>query len=975
MNSQRWQRVKQLLGEVITIESDERSAFLDRACDGDSELRQEVDSLLSSHEQAGTAFLNSPGFDLKASASRPLPSREGCRIGAYRIAEEIGQGGMGEVYRAVRDDGQYTKEVAIKLVHSGSDLRFGLERFRYERQILASLDHPNIARLLDGGTTEDGIPYLVMELIEGKPIDLFCDERRISITQRLQLFQQVCAAVQYAHQHLVIHRDIKPSNILVTKEGVPKLLDFGIAKILDPAAGGETTMGPAMTLEYASPEQIRGEAITTASDVYSLGVVLYQLLTGRSPYPRPTYTAHELARAVCETEPRRPSSAVLKPRAAAGGKESERLAAEQVIGSREGSPVKLRRRLAGDLDDIVLMALRKEPRRRYPSAEQFAKDISRHLEGLPVSAAPDSLLYRGNKFVCRHKVGMAAAVLVALTATAGVVATLHQARIATANQLRAEQRFMDVRKLANSMLFEIHDSIQNLPGSIPARKLLVERSLQYLDSLAQESGGDPSLQRDLAVAYKRVGDVQGYPFLANLGDTDGALKSYRKALAIEEVVVKANPESIADSVNLAIVERRLSEMDSMNQDIVRAQAEGQRAVEIGERLAAKNPQNREIQEELAKDYQALAGIEGGNTSANLGDALGALKLHRKAVEIVERLSTADPGDPRLRRFLAGEVQRLGAQLVLTGNLHEARDQYQRGQEILEVLASPSNATSQADLAGVYNDLGSVEIGTGEFADAEDVYRKALNIYEQLFQSDPHNVNARVNLESAYMNLGDIESRTGRAEESSSALQSAQTIADQLASGSQTTEVRNLQGQIFVIRGAAAARTNQTDAALRYFRDALAVYSKLQAGDPGNVDSRLCLAATYDRIGELLLRKGNSAQAVEAFRTALRLTETPLRSDNSNAQMLYVIADSDAGLGDAMQLRASDRTQSRAHQIELWQSAVSFYEESLKTWGKVPEPGVVSPDGFDCVPPAFVTRRLKRCRRVLTALGAGNRKGS
>jgi eukaryotic-like serine/threonine-protein kinase len=974
MKPERWQRVKQLLDEVIVLDRPERGSYLDHACAEDSDLRREVESLLSSHEQAGTGFLKSPAINLNPE-TQSAASRAGRRIGVYQIVEEIGHGGMGEVYCAARADGQYTKEVAVKMVRGGFDSAFVLERFRTERQILATLDHPNIARLLDGGTTEDGIPYLVLELIEGTRIDLFCDEHRLSITKRLQLFRQVCTAVQYAHQRLVIHRDIKPSNILVTKEGVPKLLDFGIAKILDPAAGAEATMVRPMTPEYASPEQVRGEAITTASDVYSLGVVLYQLLTGRSPYPKPAYTAHELARAVCETEPGKPSSTVLKSRAAADGKEVEEVTPEKVSGSREGSPVKLQRRLAGDLDDIVLMALRKEPQRRYPSVEQLAQDISRHLDGLPVSAAPDSLLYRGKKFIRRHKVGMAAAVVVVLTASAGVVATLHQARIATANQLRAERRFTDVRRLANSMLFEIHDSIQNLPGSIPARKLLVDRALQYLDSLAQESGSDASLQRELATAYKRVGDVQGYPFLANLGDTEGALKSYRKALAIEEALVKANPDSTTDSINLALIDRRLSEMDSMNQDIASALAEGKRAVEIGERLSAKDLQDRKIQEELAKDYQTLAGIEGGNASANLGDAAGALKLHRKVVEIVEKLAATEPADPSLRRFLAGAVMRLGDQLLWTGTLHEAQNQYLRAQEILEGLASPNNATSQVDLAGVYSDLGNVEVFTGDVVTAEASYRKGLDLYKQLSQSDPRNVNVRFQLEGAYMNLGDVESRLKRVQESSVALQTAQGIADQMAPTSPTAEVRNLQGQIFVTRGEASARVEQIDVALRYYREALTVYAKLNSDDPGNVDSRLCLAATYDKIGEILLRKGESNQAIDAFRMALKLTQTLTNTSNSNAQMLYTIADSNTGLGDAMQLQASDRAQPRAVQIERWQSAQSFYEESLQTWRKIPEPGIVSPDGFDCVPPAAVAQRLERCQRVLKGLGASEQKGS
>jgi eukaryotic-like serine/threonine-protein kinase len=314
MNPERWQQIRELFDQAIAVSEGERAAFLDSACSGDIELRQEVESLLRSHQEAGSVFLEKPAADLKAALAGAAEhgSRAGRRVGVYRLIEQIGEGGMGEVYRAERADGMYDKQVAIKFVRVGFDTKAVLERFRHERQVLASLDHPNIARLLDGGTTEEGVPYLVMELIEGIPFDQYCDSQKLNVTERLKLFLQVCSAVQYAHQHLVIHRDIKPGNILVTKEGIPKLLDFGIAKILDPAAGSQATAINPMTPEYASPEQVRGEPITTSTDVYSLGVVLYQLLSGRSPYPQSTHVPHEYARAICEYEPERPSVAVAK---------------------------------------------------------------------------------------------------------------------------------------------------------------------------------------------------------------------------------------------------------------------------------------------------------------------------------------------------------------------------------------------------------------------------------------------------------------------------------------------------------------------------------------------------------------------------------------------------------------------------------------------------------------------------------------
>ena len=538
MNPDRWREVKQVLDGALERNHQERSSYLDSVCVADPELRQEVESLLLHHQQAGTQFLGTPAVDFRQPSSSNTASapRTGTRLGPYELLEEIGCGGMGEVYRAVRADGQFTKQVAVKLVRAGYDKAFVLEKFRQERQILATLDHPNIARLLDGGTTEDGIPYLVMELVDGIPIDQYCDAHGTSVSGRLRLFLEVCAAVHYAHQRLVIHRDLKPSNIMVTADGVPKLLDFGIAKILDPATASEATLLRPMTPEYASPEQVRGDPVTTSTDVYSLGVVLYRLLTGRAPYAPQTQASHELARLICEVDPQKPSTVFLKAKP-----DQTQIAPELVSRAREASPSRLRRQLQGDLDNIVLKALRKAPERRFISVEQFAEDIRRHLEGLPVTARKDSWSYRATKFVQRHSWGVASAAFVVVLALVGVSLIIREARIAEANGRRAERRFKDVRKLANSLMFEVHDSIKDLPGSTPARKLLVSRALEYLDSLSQEAKGDPSLLRELAAAYQRIGDVQGQPRQANLGDQAGAVASYRKAIAIQESLLSSDP--------------------------------------------------------------------------------------------------------------------------------------------------------------------------------------------------------------------------------------------------------------------------------------------------------------------------------------------------------------------------------------------------------------------------------------------------
>ena len=534
-------------------------------------------------------------------------------------------------------------------------------------------------------------------------------------------------------------------------------------------------------------------------------------------------------------------------------------------------------------------------------------------------------------------------------------------------------RFNDVRKLANSLLFEIHDSIQDLPGSIPARKLLVERALQYLHSLSQESSGDASLQRELASAYTRIGDIQGYPFSANLGDSQGAIKSYHLGIAISEVLVKSNPANVPDALHLALLYRRLAETDSVNQNISGALVEGQQAVKIGENMAALHPQDREVLIGLVKDYQTLAGIEGGNTSANLGDADSALALHRKAAEIAERLCSASMPDAVLRRTLAGELIRLGDQLVMAGTWREAGKQYSRAVAILSELVSPNDANVQVDLAESYSHGGVAQIDGGNFIAAKTSYAKSLEIYQALAQADPKNVNDRIGLMLGYVNLGDVESKLGETKAAIASLDAAHGIAEKLAVMTPTAEVRTFQATLSIVTGESLARSGDVDAALRQYRIALSIYEQLTKDDPSNVDSRLGLAAAYDKVGLGLVARKNSAAAADAFRRALDLSQTI--AIGPNAQLLYVIADSYTGLGDSMSLRASDRAQPIRMQIEGWRSARSFYEKSLDTWSKVREPGIESPDGFDCVPPQIVNRSLERCRQSLKQLTAAETKRS
>ncbi|MEP7249743.1 MAG: protein kinase [Spartobacteria bacterium] len=519
-SAEEWERAQELFNEVVDLPPEERMTFLDRICGEDDSLRREVESLLASDAEA-SQFIEEP---LLALPRELFPETEidpaGQEIGAYRVVREIGRGGLGTVYLAERADESYRKEVALKLVRRGLDTEDILQRFRHERQILAQLEHPYIARLLDGGTTKEGLPYFVMEYVQGETLTKFCDGQGMDVEGRLQLFRKVCAAVSYAHQNLVIHRDLKPSNILVTADGTPKLLDFGIAKVLTPEEDALTQTIPSqrvMTPEYASPEQIKGGRITTSSDVYSLGVLLYELLTGQKPYRLTKPSAEELSRAITDQEPERPSTAVVRQ------SDNQKL------------PLGHQQSLKGDLDNIVLMALRKEPERRYPSVERFSEDIRCHLEGRPVTAHKDTVSYRAGKFIRRNKAAVTAAALVALTVVVGIAAVLRQSQIAR------EQR--DHAEAAQATATRLNQFLQSLLSSAnPDAMGRDVKVVQVLDDasarLDRELGSEPAL---LAQAHLTI--ARAY---AQLRAAEPAERHARAALALDRKLFGDNHPATAE---------------------------------------------------------------------------------------------------------------------------------------------------------------------------------------------------------------------------------------------------------------------------------------------------------------------------------------------------------------------------------------------------------------------------------------------
>jgi non-specific serine/threonine protein kinase/serine/threonine-protein kinase len=858
MNATRWQKTKDLFALVLEQPVERRKDFLREACGDDLALREEVESLLEANDETGLV-LERNEYGVASVFKETGTVYAGKEFGHYKVIREIGRGGMGAVFLAERADGEFQQQVALKIVRRTFGDSELARRFRRERQILASLNHPNIARLLDGGVSNEGEPFLVMEYVEGVRIDNYCDEQNLSTGERLQLFLAVCQGVSYAHQNLVVHRDIKPSNVLVTTDGVPKLLDFGIAKLLDAEHADEHTETGfrAFTPDYAAPEQIRGEQITTASDVYSLGVLLHDLLHG--------------ARHSASAQP----AAALWPSESA----EQRTVATNLPTNKESgngrANVGRQKLVSIELKNIITMARRDEPARRYASVAQLAEDIQRYLDGLPVRAQKDSFTYRTGKFVRRNKVGVGATTLIALSLIIGFAAALWQANVARRERDRAERRFSDVRQLSNALLTEIAPKIERLPGATEARQALLTQSLKYLDSLANEASDDPGLQSELASAYEKVGDLQGNPTNPNLIALTDALASYEKANAMRRRLLERSPRDFEQRRLLANNYRSLGDIRWQTNEPTEALKNTEAALSLYSELLAEQPGSTELRLALAR-----ANLDIGKTHSTNEKYPEAISSFQKAVALLVELQRQSPDGIEVLMLLAESHKQMGNSLAWDGKQKEAEAEVAQAVAMSESLAAanPYDNRFRTGLWQTYIMASSVYEEVNDPLSNEYAF-KALKVIEEMVEKDPANVRARQQLSRTYSRLGVTLDNTGKSAESILYLGKAVQIVQELVRNE--TKNRRFKYDLataFIRLGDSRYKQRDFPGAIQDLEQAAAILTELVNTDAADNASLRNLANAYDSLAKTYVdlaaqsrgekRESHQQAALQNYRRAI-----------------------------------------------------------------------------------------------------------
>ena len=759
MTPARFQELRHTFEQLLELAPPERGRSLQEISQRDPTMSDELRRMLAAHEDTATVLDSSPLQHLEDAAEA------GVHLGAYQIQREIGRGGMGNVYEALRVDGGFHKRVAIKILRRELGAGAFLRRFNRERQILARLDHPHIAGIFDGGETVAGDPYFVMELVDGIPITRYAESHSLSIASKLDLFLQVCDAVQYAHRNLTVHRDLKPSNILVTPDGSVKLLDFGIAKLLenDPEHAAENPPTEAiLTPAYTSPEQIRRQPATTATDVFQLGILLYELLSGVHPFQSEKRLPHEIMRSICEDDPANPSTA--------GGRDSKRL--------------------RGDLDTIVLTALRKEPSQRYSSVEQMAADIGRYRLGWPVLARGNSAAYRLSKFARRQWLPLAAGALLLTSLGAGLLSTSYQARradlaraaadrsrvqaeqerlaadqqrlvaeqaqriavgqraVAEARTKEAEfekakelQRYREVRSLASSLLFDLYDGVRDLAGSSTAKRLIVAKAQQQLELLSAEAGNDIGLQRDLAACYERMGELRMDPASGKNGAL-ASVEAYQKGVDLRRKIAARPDAQVADQRDLARSLAKLGDGQALSSAFKLAAESYSAAGTLARSLLKSHPEDAAIR-------QTVGSIDGRRCTVLLatGDTSGAVQACQGGIAMLSPLAAASPGNIEVQRVVATTESAYANALRLTNRPQDALNYTHLSLDSLHRLEAlaPNNAEYRRLESSAELVLAKSFSAVGNWRASLDAYRRSVHSMETAIEIDPADLGSPLRL--------------------------------------------------------------------------------------------------------------------------------------------------------------------------------------------------------------------------------------
>lgn len=924
LSPERWQQVSPYLDQVLSLPESERRAWLESFRVQRPDLAGLLQDLLEEHRAlAQEKFLERPPIEAAYGTSLP-----GQNIGAYTLMSPIGQGGMGTVWLAERSDERFERRVAIKFLHL-SIAAHGIERFKREGRILGQLTHPNIAALIDAGVTAKGEPYLVLENVEGEHIDEYCDHHKLDIDARIRLFLDVLGAVAHAHANLIVHRDLKPSNVLVTNDGKVKLLDFGIAKLLgdetNPAAETALTMegGGALTPLFAAPEQVTAGTVTTATDVYALGVLLYILLTGQHPAGSELHSPAELVKAIVETEPPLASDAIVSA------------ASKDVAPKRSTTPEKLSRQLRGDLDTILAKTLKKAPAERYSSVTAFEDDLRRYLKHEPINARPDTIAYRVAKFVRRNRlsVGVGTLALAAVLGASGVA--VYQARL-------SQKRFQDVRKLAHTFVFDLHDEIAKLEGSTKAREMMVRTGLEYLDNLSRNAGHDQELQKEIAAAYLKMGDAQGFPTRPNLGRTADALVSYQKAGDIYRKLSAQNSAYLADLAKYYGTYAALVRFTDLKQ----ARGLAELAIETFDRIRSQRPLDDSLEAAYALSWCGLGDMDEdmGHYRDTWTDISRCSSLAHASVEKARNTETLT--------LLSVADERLGTAAAEVGLLDVALRGLDEDESVLNELltAEPQNPRLHRKLALVYQFRAHAYYSDtvpslGDAARALPSAKRYLELARQMAQSDPANRAAKFSQASALFQISlplrefDPPAAVRMAEDS------VRMFDEMIASGKPTYLVSSGRVYALLRLGEAQLKAGRLAEARRTARLALDDDRALAPTTAADAEERVVWVLILMLAGHVEAANGDPRSG-ERFLLQAR-DEAAQFADSSELAHLVPLASAEKALGDFYISRA--RTD----------EARSCYQRLVQLWDRFPETN------------DYVSRQRVASKELLASLRSSN----